>query len=123
MKITLFSLLVLLSTNVWAASRLQCKVSEKVNAPLQMRSVDYNLAAPLMAPDYNARIDFNVRSLNITYGIVTFLSKVTSPGQQVILIVIKDDKTGALTTTDGHGFAATTYPTPNGELSVECAVK
>jgi hypothetical protein len=122
MQKSLVVLLVLFSTNVWA-SQLTCDVSEELNPPLQASSVKYTLSAPLSAPEMNARIDVDAQGLNVRFGIETFLSDTTSPGQQVILIGIADLKTDTTANADGHGFVETFYDTDTGELSIQCSVQ
>jgi hypothetical protein len=123
MKNSLVMLSVLFSTNVWAASQLTCEVSQDVNPPLQTASVKYQITAPLNGPDFRTRIDLEASVLDgLKFGVESFLSELTSPGQQVVLIGITD-KTGAGVTVDGHGSATTFYDTAAGTLSISCSVQ
>lgn len=120
----LVTLLALCSTNVWAATQLTCDVSEDINPPLQASSVKYQLTAPLSGPSLNARIDLDASSLGLGFGVETFLSELTSPGQQVILIGITDhNKANTGVTVDGHGAAEAFYDTDQGTLYVKCSVQ
>lgn len=122
MKMSFVSLVFLLSTNAFAASQLTCRVSEEVLPPLQTSSVEYQLVAPLESPQRNAVIGLDSRSLDLSFEVDTFLSELTSPGQQVILISITDKRSGATATLDGHGSATTYYDTNEGTLFIECSV-
>src|SRR5271168_227892 len=109
MKTSLIAILFLTSTQAFAFSQLTCKVSETVNPPLQVRSHEFTVSAPLSGPDMNARIDLDSTNFNLHYGFETFLSQVTSPGQQVILIGVRNDNAKVGVGADGHGFAALDY--------------
>ena len=122
MKMSFVSLVFLVSTNAFAASQLTCRVSEEVLPPLQTSSVKYQLVAPLESPQRNAVIGLDSRSLDLSFEVDTFLSELTSPGQQVILISITDKRSGATATLDGHGSATTYYDTNEGTLFIECSV-
>jgi len=123
MKTSLAALLFLLSTNVFASSQLICQVSEELNAPLQASSVKYQLISPLVGPDLSSRVDLVAPSLGLSFGVETFLSALTSPGQQVVLIGITDNsKNGPGVSVDGHGSVSTFYDTDAGELFVQCSV-
>jgi hypothetical protein len=120
---SLVPFLILVTGNAYAANQLSCHVSEDVNAPLAASSVKYDLQATLSAPRLNAVIGQDAQSLDLSFSIDTFLSELTSPGQQVILISITDKTSGATATLDGHGTATTFYDTKQGTLFVECSVQ
>jgi hypothetical protein len=124
MKTSLTALLVLFSTNVWAGSQLTCQVNEDINAPSQARSVKYQLTSPLSGPHLQTRIDLVSNNLNLSFGVETFLSELTSPGQQVVIIGITDNsKNGNVVSVDGHGSAETFYDTDAGSLFINCSVQ
>ena len=110
----------LASGQAFAANQLTCKVSEDVKAPLQVRSHSYVVTAPLIKSQ--TRVDLGSSNFDLKIGIETFLSTLTSPGQQVVLINIHDNKTDRNFTADGHGMASANYDLENGVLVVQCSV-
>ena len=121
-RLSFLAISILASAPAFAFSQLVCNVSEDVSSPLQSRSNSYTVTAPLSGADATARIDLDSTNFNLSFGVETFLSEVTSPGQQVILIGIHDNKDNKSSTTDGHGYAATFYDTEVGTLYVQCTV-
>jgi len=123
MKIFLLITSVLLAGRAFAFTQLVCNVSEDVNPPLQMRSTSFVISANLSSGDASARINLASTSLGLNYSVETFLSQLTSPGQQAILIYIKDTATNQDSTTDGHGFTSVDFDAVKGSLHVQCAVQ
>lgn len=119
----LFSCLLLLSTQAFAATELQCKVNESMNPPYQVRSREFTVTAPLTDASLFARIDLDSTNFNLHYGFETFLSQISSPGQQVILIGLTARSPKFSLTTDGHGTASTFYDTEEGTLFIQCSTK
>ena len=123
MKLGIAALIFFSASHAFAFSQLVCQVSETVKPPLQVRSHDFTLTAPLSGGSRSARIDLVSTNFSLQYGIETFLSELTSPGEQVIIIGLKNEKTGVAFSADGHGFAAIDYDAENGYLNIQCSVE
>jgi hypothetical protein len=123
MRASLIAILLFSSAQAFAFTQLTCKVSETVYPPLQARTNEFTVTAPLNSPGTDARIDLDSTNFNLHYGFETFLSQLTSPGQQVILIGLRNDKANFGVGADGHGFAAMDYDADNGYLNIQCSVQ
>ena len=121
-KFLFAQLLILASSSAFSATSLTCNISEDIAAPLEARSVKYNLNVPLTNPDLNARIDLASPNLKLNFSIITFKSKLTSPGEQVIIVSIKDNESGATSSSDGHSSVQSFYDVAAGSLIVQCSV-
>lgn len=121
MKLLAAQALIMFSTSAFS-STLNCSVSEAVNPPLQVRSIDYSITAPLVKENKSARIDLASPSLSLKFGIVTFLSQLTSPGEQVLIVSVTNTKTGAISSANGHGKVQSFTEVDNGSLIVKCDV-
>ena len=122
LKTMLIQILILTSANAFSATELNCKVSEIVNPPLELRSVNYNLNVPLTNADSGARIDLVSKTLKLNFSIITFKSKLTSPGEQVVMVTTVNTATEASSTADGHGSVQSFSDVENGTLIVNCSV-
>jgi len=122
-KLLFAQALILASTSAFSATALTCNISEDLASPQESKSTKQTLNIPLTAPGLNARIDLAANNLKLNYSIITFKSKLTSPGEQVVIVSIKDNASGATSTSDGHGLEKTFYYIADGSLIIQCSVK
>jgi hypothetical protein len=120
MKKSLIALLVLFSTNVWAASQLVCHVGE-VEHPNETE-VDYDLSAPLTGDNDAGKIYIaHAKSLNLGFEIETSTSNPLNPGQPTTLISVQDN--GTDTFSFGGLGVMTFFDTTAGSLYINCFVQ
>lgn len=120
MKKSIVAILVMFSASAFASAQLTCNVSEQVNPPLQARSVNYVLTAPLASTDSGARIDATAQSLNLKYGFETFRD---SSGKQIVLIGVGEATNKNYSTAYGANSTRILFDTNAGTLSVDCSVQ
>jgi hypothetical protein len=119
MKKSLAALSVLFSTNVWAAGQLVCHVSE-IQHPSET-TVNYDLSAPLTGDDGKINMP-QAKTLDLAFGIETFISSDINPGKSVILISVAN-KNVAGTTAVGADSVMTFFDTVTGSLYINCSVQ
>lgn len=114
--------IILSATSSFAGTQMTCKSLESINTASGPTSVQTAKAVLLYEPNLNAAINLEFAQLNLKARVVTFLSKLTSPGEQVVIVTVKDAQSGSTFSSNGHGQVESFVNTAKGSLAIHCSI-
>lgn len=119
-KTNLTALLLILSNQAFAATQLNCKIWEQVGAS----SVNYEVNSPLSGPNQSVRLNLKARTMNLNFGVTSYLSTIISPGNNLVGVEINDTApSGRGSYSEGNSRLTTTDVVVDGIFQIECIAK